>query len=154
MLVGMADVLLTPGTRQRIDAVANEVERYIFEFFADLRGGIAPEDFDLVVEYARACILRALEIGALLHAVVDAQEAGGVAYPGRGREPFVKAGLAAWKDSFAPVVDVWRLCTVFEKVRGGEQRVMADVAALEVMAANRMFSSLDDQYSEFFASGS
>jgi hypothetical protein len=38
-------------------------------------------------------------------------------------------------------------------VAGGEQRVLADVAALEQMAANRMFTSIDDQYSAFFASG-
>ena len=100
----------------------------------------------------RSCIRRALEIGTLLHAVVDQQENTGFAYPGTGREPFVRAGLAAWKDSFAPVVDVWRLCPIFERIPGGEQRVMADVAALEVMAANRMFTSLDEQYSEFFAS--
>src|SRR5688500_9560414 len=154
MLKGMAEVVLSIRERRQIDAVARELESTVEDFFADVRGGLQSDEWDLLVAYARACIRRALEIGALLHAVVDAQQACGVAYPGRGREPFVRAGIAAWKDSFAPVVDVWRLCPVFEKVEGGEQRVMADVAALEVMASNRMFTSLDEQYSAFFASGS
>ena len=149
----MAEVVLSRDERERIDTVAAELEDTIVDFFDDLRGGLAVDEWDLLTGYARSCIRRALEIGALLHAVVDAQQSCGVPYPGRGREPFVKAGLAAWKDSFAPVVDVWRLCPVFQRVEGGEQRVLADVAALEVMAANRMFTSLDDQYSSFFASG-
>ena len=154
MLKGMAEVILARRERQRIDAVARELEGDVDEFFADLRAEIPVDEWELLAAYARACVRRAFEIGALLHAVVDAQQECGVAYPGRGREPFVKAGLAAWKDSFAPVVDVWRLCPVFEKVTGGEKRILADVAALEVMAANRMFTSLDEQYSAFFASGS
>lgn len=149
----MAEVVLSCRERERIEAVAVELEGAIDDFFGDLRGDLPRGEWDLLACYARACIRRALEIGALLHAVVDAQQSCGVAYPGRGREPFVRAGLAAWKDSFAPVVDVWRLCPIFERVPGREQRVMADVAALEVMAANRMFTSLDDQYSAFFASG-
>lgn len=150
----MAEIAVSPAERKRIDAVAAELDIAIDDFFSDLRSELAEGEWDLLVRYARSCVRRALEIGVLLHAVVDAQQASGVPYPGRGREPFVRAGLAAWKDSFAPVVDVWKLCSVFQKVEGGEQRILADVGALEVMASNRMFTSLDEQYSEFFASGS
>ena len=150
----MAQIAVSPAERKRIDAVASELDNTIEEFFSDLQAALADDEWDLLQRYARSCVRRALEVGALLHAVVDAQQASGVPYPGRGREPFVRAGLEAWKDSFAPVVDVWKLCPIFQKVEGGEQRILADVGALEVMASNRMFTSLDDQYSEFFASGS
>jgi hypothetical protein len=58
---------------------------------------------------------------------------------------FVRESLAAWRDAFAPVPQIWRLAPVLEIVPGGEERVLADVATLEVMAANRMFRSLDEQ---------
>lgn len=152
MLSVMAEIVVTVLERERIESVAIELNVTIDEFFADARSDLQQGEWDLLTCYARSCIRRALEVGVLLHSVVDSQEACGFAYPGRGREPFVRAGLAAWKDSFAPVVDVWRLCTVFDRIEGGEKRVLADVAVLEVMAANRMFTSLDEQYSEFFAS--
>ena len=154
MLMCMAEIAVTAAERKRIDAVAAELDDTIEEFFSDLHPSLTTEEWDLLICYARSCVRRALEVGSLLHAVVDAQQSAGVPYPGRGREPFVRAGLAAWKDSFAPVVDVWRLCPIFERIEGGEQRLLADVGALEVMASNRMFTSLDQQYSEFFASGS
>lgn len=148
----MAEVVVSALERERIESIAIELNAAIEEFFSDIKPEVKKAEWDLLACYARSCIRRALEVGVLLHAVVDAQESCGFAYPGRGREPFVRAGLAAWKDTFAPVVDVWRLCPVFDRVPGGEKRVLADVAALEIMAANRMFTSLDEQYSEFLAS--
>jgi hypothetical protein len=147
----MAEIVVSALERERIESIALELNGAIDEFFSDMRPELKNEEWDLLTRYTRSCIRRALEVGVLLHAVVDVQEDCGFAYPGRGREPFVRAGLAAWKDSFAPLVDVWRLCPIFDRVPGGEKRVIADVAALEIMAANRMFSSLDEQYSEFFA---
>lgn len=150
----MAEIRLTPAELEQVDAVAIELEPTIGEFFSDLRQDLSEEHWQLLMTYTRACVRRALEVGVHLHALVDAQGACAVAYPGRGRQSFVRAGLAAWKDSFAPIPEVWRLCAVFDRVPDGEHRIMGEVGVLEVMAANRMFSSLDDQYSEFFASGS
>ncbi len=84
-------------------------------------------------------------MGSLLHGIVDSQRSR-ISYPGRGREAFVRDALDAWSDSFAPVAEVWRLAAIFEAITGGERRVLADVSTLEIMAANRMFDSLDDQY--------
>jgi hypothetical protein len=141
----MPELKLSPGERAQMGRVANELDITIREFFADARDLLTEEQWDLLVGYAGACITRALEVGGLLHAVVDAQCSRAVEYRGRGREVFVRESLAAWRDAFAPVPQIWRLAPVLEIVPGGEERVLADVATLEVMAANRMFRSLDEQ---------
>jgi hypothetical protein len=141
----MAQVVMAPGERSRIERIATELDAAIEEFFDDVRSSLSLENWSLLTGYARACIRRALEVGTMLHAVVDAECSTRISYAGRGREAFVRNALAAWRDSFSPVPDVWRLAAIFESIPGGERRVVADVATLEVMAANRMFDSLDDQ---------
>ncbi len=94
-----------------------------------------------------------MEIGTLLHGVVDSQCPNAIPYPGRGRDVFLREGLAAWRDSFAPMAQVWTLAPVMERVAGGEKRFLADVATLEVMAANRAFGSLDQQCQALLAKG-
>lgn len=145
MLLDVASVNLTPGECERIERIARELDDSIDEFFADARPLLSCEEWGLLTTYASACVRRALEVGAMLHGVVDNHSARHRPYPGRGRAVFVKAGLAAWRDAFAPMPEVWRLAPISEVVPGGEQRVLADVETLEVMAANRMFVSLDDQ---------
>jgi hypothetical protein len=145
MLPLMAQVLMAPGERSRIERIATELDATTEEFFGDVRSSLSHENWALLTGYARACIRRALEVGIMLHAVVDAQTLTTISYAGRGREAFVREALAAWRDSFSPVPNIWRLAAIFESIPGGERRVVADVATLEVMAANRMFDSLDDQ---------
>jgi hypothetical protein len=135
---------MAPGERSRIERIASELDATIDEFFEDARERLSLEDWGLLHSYGRACVRRALEIGSLLHGVVDAQRSK-VSYPGRGREVFVREALAAWRDCFAPIAEVWKLAAIFENVPGGERRVLAEVSTLEVMAANRMFDSLDEQ---------
>lgn len=142
----MAQVTFTPDERARIEQIAGELDGCLDEFFDDARGVLSSEQWGTLAGYVRACVRRALEVGALLHGVVDAQ-CGCSAYKGRGRDVFVKQGLHAWRDSFTPVDDIWHLASVFAVVPGGEKRVLADVATLEVMAANRMFVPLDEQWS-------
>lgn len=142
----MAEVTFTPDERERIERIAGELDGSLAEFFDDAQQVLSAEQWDMLACYVRACVRRALEVGALLHGVVDAQ-CGSTAYRGRGRNVFVKQGLQAWRDSFTPVDDIWHLASIFAVVPGGEQRVLADVATLEVMAANRMFVSLDEQWS-------
>ena len=142
----MAEVAFTPAETLRIEEIARELDASVEEFFADARDVLSSEQWDTLTDYASACVRRALEVGSLLHAVVDAQP-GCAAYKGRGREVFVRQGLAAWRDSFTPVQDIWHLASVFAVVPGGEKRVLADVSTLEVMAANRMFVPLDEQWS-------
>lgn len=149
----MAQIVLTPAERERIEAAASEVDDAVVEFFADARPSLAPTEWELLLAYARACVRRALEIGALLHGVVDSQCPGAIPYPGRGRDAFLRGALAAWKDSFAPIPQVWELAPVLERVPGGEKRLYADVATLEVMAANRVFGSLDQQCAALLARG-
>lgn len=139
----MPDVKLTPAERERIDAVASELDASIVEFFADARPSLSCEEWETLLTYARACVRRAVEIGTLLHGVVDSQCPDAIPYPGRGREVFLRGALAAWRDAFAPMPQVWKLAPVMERVEGGEKRFLADVATLEVMAANRAFGSLD-----------
>ncbi|MFN2587574.1 MAG: hypothetical protein ABR613_05615 [Actinomycetota bacterium] len=141
----MPQIGLTPEEKAGIQGAAAEVDGAAVEFFADARPALSREQWDLLVAYARACVRRALEIGTLLHAVVDSQCPHAIPYPGRGRDVFLRAGLAAWKDAFAPVPRVWELAPVVELIPGGERRLLADVATLEVMAANRAFGSLDAQ---------
>jgi hypothetical protein len=141
----MPEIALTPIERQRIDAAVAEIDEVVVEFFEDARPALSCEEWDVLVTYARACIRRAVEIGTLLHGVVDSQCPNAIPYPGRGRDVFLREGLAAWRDSFAPIAQVWKLAPVVELVPGGEKRVLADVATLEVMAANRVFGSLDQQ---------
>jgi hypothetical protein len=149
----MPEMSLTPAERERVDAAAAEVEPSIVEFFDDARPALSGEEWETLVTYARACVRGAVEIGALLHGVVDSQCPNAIPYPGRGREVFLREGLAAWRDAFAPVAQVWKLAAVTERVPGGEKRVLADVATLEVMAANRAFGSLDRQCATLLSRG-
>lgn len=141
----MPEISLTAAERECVDSVARELDATIVEFFEDARPSLSSEEWDKLVAYARACVRRALEIGTMLHGVVDAQCPNAIPYPGRGREVFLREGLAAWRDAFAPMPRVWELAPVMERVEGGEKRFLADVATLEVMAANRAFGSLDRQ---------
>ena len=143
----VAECILTSTERKRIDSIAFELADSVEDFLGDARESLEVEEWDLLVSYAMASIRRVLEVGPLLHAIVDKQRHA-LPYPGRGRDVFVSAALAAWRDSFAPIKDLWRLAPVLEKIEGGERRVLADISALEVMAANRMFTSLDEQCAE------
>ncbi len=149
----MPHISLTPAERERIDAAAAEVDESILEFFDDARPGLSCAEWETLLTYARACVRRAVEIGTLLHGVVDSQCPNAIPYPGRGREVFLREGLAAWRDAFAPVPQVWKLAPVMERVPGGEKRFLADVATLEVMAANRAFASLDRQCEALLSRG-
>lgn len=149
----MAKVVFTLAERTRIDQIATELEGCLEEFFADAHALLAREQWEVLSCYVRACVRRSLELGALLNGLVDAQPAC-IEYKGRGRDVFVRQGLAAWKDAFAPVRDVWQLSSIFAVLPGGEQRALADVATLEVMAANRMFAPLDEQLSALCDPGS
>jgi hypothetical protein len=142
--VHVAECIYTSSERKKIEAVAFELTEAIDEFFEDVRPSLSEAEWSLLVSYAMGSIRRALEVAPLLHAVVDKQR-DARPYPGRGRMTFVRAALAAWRDAFTPIEAPWRLAPVFEKIPGGEQRALADVAALEVMAANRMFATLDEQ---------
>lgn len=141
----MPDISLTPAERARIDEAAADVDASIVEFFEDARPSLSCEEWETLLTFTRACVRRAVEIGTLLHGVVDSQCPDAIPYPGRGRATFLREGLAAWRDSFAPMAQVWKLAPVMERVPGGEKRFLADVATLEVMAANRAFGSLDLQ---------
>ena len=149
MLTPMGRFVFTQSERQRHAEVAAQLEGSIEEFFADARLVLTDCEWDLLVSYVRACLNRALEVGSMLHAIAQTG-ARRTAYPGRGREAFVRAGLAAWKDSFAPIPHVWRVATLFDRIPGGERRVLADVDALEVIAGSRMFVSLDEEFAAFF----
>ena len=145
----MPQIVFSPCERQQIDAVAAELETTAREFFADARPCLSEEQWLLLQGYSRACVRRALEIGSMLHAIVD-ETPSSTPYRGRGRTAFVKASIEAWRDCFAPLPEIWKLAALCEKVPGGEQRVLGDVAVLEVMAANRMFSNFEDELATFF----
>lgn len=146
----MPKVALSAKEQGRLEAVADELDLVIDEFLFDVRDQIECEQWELLLDYARACVRRVLEVGLMLHAVVDAN-CSRIEYPGRGREVFVRDALAAWRDAFAPVPEVWKLAPVFAAVPGGERRILADISTLEVMAVNRMFGALDAECAEFFA---
>lgn len=149
MIWRMGRFVFTQAERERHEELAAELEESIEDFFADARVVLTDPEWELLLCYVRACLNRALEVGAMLHAVAKTSGRR-TAYPGRGREAFVRAGLAAWKDSFAPIPHVWRVASLFDRIPGGEQRVLADVDALEVIAGGRMFVSLDEEFAAFF----
>lgn len=88
----------------------------------------------------------------MLHAVVDQAASATEPYAGRGRSAFVRMALEQWRDCFSPLPEIWELATLCEKIPGGEQRLKAEIAVLEVMAANRMFGAFDEEYESFFRS--
>lgn len=149
----MPEIVFTPAERDRVEAASAEMDAVIAEFFEDAREALDTDDWELLTRYARACVRRAVEIGTLLHGVVDSQCPDVIPYPGRGRDVFLRDGLKAWRDSFAPIPQVWKLAPVMERVAGGEKRFLADVATLEVMAANRAFGSLDRQCEALLSKG-
>lgn len=148
----MARFELSAPEKRRIEAIARELESCIVDFFADARESLSDEEWELLVGYARGCVRRTLEVGLVLHAGAESIEGCHTAYPGRGRDSFVQAALELWRDCYSPVPEIWRLAPVMHSVTGGEQRVRNDISVLEVMASNRMFRSLDDEYSSFFES--
>lgn len=150
----MAEVVLSPEERTRIGEILQELGGAIDDFFAEARPALTCDEWSVIVEYATARMRRVLEIGTSLHAVVDAHEGCAPAYAGRGRESFVRSALEAWRDSFTTIKDPWRIALIVDKLPGGEACLLADVATLETMAANRLFSSLDDQWARMFASES
>lgn len=145
---------LNPSDVDRIEAAALELRSTIDDFFCDARCGMSLEQWEQLTNYASACVRRVLEVGSLLHSIADAREKSAIPYAGRGRRTFVRGALDAWKDSYAPVAEPWKLALLFEHIPGGEKRVFADIAALEVMAANRLSASLDDEYERLFATES
>ena len=148
---GVPQIVFTPAERERIAAITAELGATAAGFFADARPLLSDEEWSVLMTYSRSCITRALEIGSMLHAVVD-EAATATPYAGRGRSAFVKAALEQWRDCFSPVPEIWRLAGVCQKVPRGERRVEGDVAVLEVMAANRMFGNFEREYETFFRS--
>lgn len=148
---GVPQIVFSPDERDQISAIASQLDATAVDFFADARPHLSDEEWLVLMAYSRSCVERGLEIGSMLHAIVD-EAAGAIPYPGRGRAAFVKAALEQWRDCFSPVPEIWRLAGVCQKVAGGERRVESDVAVLEVMAANRMFGNFDQEYETFFRS--
>lgn len=146
---GVPQIVFTVAERERIEGIAVELDATAADFFADARPHLSDEQWLVLMAYSRSCVERALEIGSMLHAIVD-EAAAAIPYTGRGRSAFVKAALEGWRDCFSPVPEIWRLADVCQKVPRGERRVESDVAVLEVMAANRMFGNFDQEYETFF----
>ncbi|MFP5298664.1 MAG: hypothetical protein ACLGHL_06740, partial [Actinomycetota bacterium] len=141
----MARVVLTADESRRIEEVLSEMRPLIAEFFTDARRGLSQRDWELLWSYTEACISSALQVGSCLHAIAEAHSSPSVGYPGRGRDTFVSDSLRAWRDSFAPIKDPWRLAIVAERMPGGEKRLIADVTTLEAMASDRLFARFDDE---------
>lgn len=137
--------MLTERERERIAEILGELCSTIDDFFGDARAALSCDEWALLVAYATARMRRVLEVGTSLHAVVDAHEGSTAPFRGRGRDAFVRAALRSWSDCYPAIPDPWRLSLFFDRVTGGERRVLADVATLEAMAANRLFTSLDDE---------
>lgn len=147
----MAEVLLSADEQQQISAIVEELMGVVDDFFVDARPALSGDEWTVLTEYAGARMRRLLEVGKSLHAVVDAHGGGSPPYSGRGREAFVSQALGAWRDSFSPIKDPWRLALFFHKIPGGEQRLLADASTLETMAANRLYSSLDAECERLLA---
>lgn len=148
----MAYFVVGPEDAQGLRCITDEMERETEEFFADARLVLTDGEWELLSSYARACVQRALEVGVMLRALTRSLPSADFPYPGRGQEAFVRAGLAAWKDCFAPLAQVWRVASLFHRIPGGEARVLADIDALEVIAAGRMFTPLEEEYAALFPS--
>jgi hypothetical protein len=146
----VAEIVTHEAERRLIAEILRELGDVADGFFADARAVLSDDEWALLIEYATASARRVLEVGTSLHAVAAAHEETAGRYPGRGRTTFVRAGLRAWRDSYAPIRDVWRIAPVAERVPGGERRVLAEVETLEEMAANRLFNSLDEESRRLF----
>lgn len=147
----MADVVLTADERRRIQEVLLEIEPVVDEFFGDARPLLSEDEWRLMRDYAHACVKGALQVGICLRAVAETHGCRAIEYPGRGSDTFVADCLRAWRDSFAPIRDPWRLALISEKLNGGEKRLMADVATLEAMAADRLYASFDEECARLLA---
>lgn len=135
-----------------MDAIVREMDEEFESFLADARSDLSLEEWELIKDYAAGCVRQALEVGAMLRAIAM-RDGCGAAHPGRGKEVFVRDALVAWRDAYAPIRDVWRISLVFDRIEGGERRLLADVATLEAMAANRMFDALDEEAAALLARG-
>ncbi len=145
----MCGIVLSCEDNERISLIESELELTLETFMADSRERLSDEQWALLKSYAAGCIRQVLEVGTTLHRLASQHDAG-FAHTGRGTESFVRAGLAAWRDSFAPIVEVWRVAELFDRIEGGERRLLADIATLEAMAANRMFRSWDEAAAKLF----
>lgn len=145
MLSRMARAVLTADESRRIGDVLSEMRPLIDEFFRDARTRLSPNEWQLLWSYTESCIRNTLEIGCCLHAIAEAYGCLWMGYPGRGRETFVADSLRAWRDSFAPIKDPWRVGIVAERMDGGEKRLIADVTTLEAMACDRLFARFEEE---------
>lgn len=145
----MCGIVLSCEDRQRIALIERELELTLETFMADERGALSEQQWALLKAYAAGCVRQVLEVGTTLHRLAGEHDCG-FAHTGRGAESFVRAGLAAWRESFAPIAEVWRVAELFDKIEGGERRLLAEVATLEAMAANRMFRSWDEAAAKLF----
>lgn len=148
----MARVKLSADESRQITRILDEMSPRVEEFFADACLALTGEEWELLDSYVKTRLRAALEVSTCLQAVADTVGCDSMSYPGRGKETFVAASLRAWRDSYSPIRDPWRIAVLAERIEGGEKRVMADVDALEAIAADRMFRSFEQQCRELLGS--
>ncbi len=148
----MAKVVFSEAERCRIQELESALVPTVEEFFGDARDDLSLEEWDLLMEYARARIRRTLLVATALHAVCDRHERPATTFDGRGRDAFVRAGLRAWADCYPAIEDPWRTVFLYRRLAGGERRFLADLETIETMALNRLFDSIDSQYERLLAS--
>ena len=147
----MAKVVFSEAERRRIAELESALLPTVQEFFSDVQGDLSLDQWNLLLQYATSRIRRVLEIATSLHALCDTHERSAGIFRGRGRAAFVRAGLRAWADCYAPIQDPWRTAILFDQLKGGERRLLADLETLETIALSRLFDSIDTEYERLLA---
>lgn len=148
----MAAITFSDEELAQVDAVLRELDPGVHELMRGYAEKLREPEWELLQDYVRARIRRTLLTGLLARAVTHVAEAEGLGYPGTGSNAFGRRFKEGWVDSFAPIPHCWRLAPVLASLENESTCVLKDILALEAMAENRMFETLDDQLARLLES--
>lgn len=148
----MAAITFSDQELARIDSILSELDPASHDLMRPYAEKLEVREWELLQDYVRARLRRTLMTGLMAGAVTAVAEAEGLAYPGTGSKAFGRRFKEAWVDSFAPIPDCWRLAPVLARLEDGRSCVLKEILALEAMAENRMFETLDDQLAQLLES--
>jgi hypothetical protein len=143
----MPKVIYTGADRVRIEAILKELDPQINPLTLPFKAMLDEDDWRFVVDYARAEIRAALEIGLLARGMADAARRRGVANDD-GVAAFMDS--ASWMRNFG-VSD--GADERFKRLADVESPLFFAVDSLLQLAQDRLFNTLDEEYLRLLDSG-
>lgn len=136
----MAKMILSGPERLRIAAILRELDPDSHELLAPFKENLSAADWNFVVEYARAEMRGALEMGLLARGLADTARMRGMANAD-GISSFLES--TSWMRNFGMSDESDEH---FKRLADVDTPMFVAVDALLQMAQDRMFNTLDEEY--------